>query len=358
MSKNTSPTFVINARFLTQKLTGVQRFAIEIAKQLKLMMPGIIFVAPSNIIHQDLAQQLSVIIVGKNKGVIWEQLDLPLYLKRNSRPLLINMCNVAPLFYSNQVITIHDIAFLVNPQWFSKNFVRFYKFLVPRIAKKARLIFTVSDFSKTEIIKYLDVDAAKIKVIYNGVSELPTPIPVKTDYGEYVLTVGSIDKRKNILNLVQAFGLIKHKDTKLIIVGDSNIIFNNVGNESLKAHQNIIFTGRVNDRELAGLYNEASLFVYPSLYEGFGIPPLEAMAYGCPTLVSDIGSLREVCGDASVYVNPLNVAEISKSIDLLIEDVALCGRLVEYGKQNIKRFSWETSARQIVDSITHLITQY
>ncbi|SDF86833.1 glycosyltransferase family 4 protein [Mucilaginibacter sp. P25] len=348
---------IINARFLTQKLTGVQRFAIEIAKQLKLMMPGIIFVAPSNIIHHDLAQQLGVIIIGKNKGVIWEQLDLPLYLKKNSSPLLINMCNVAPLFYNNQVITIHDIAFLVNPQWFSKNFVRFYKFLVPKISRKAKRIFTVSDFSKTEIVKYLHVEAAKIKVIYNGISELPSPTPVKSDYGKYILAVGSIDKRKNIQNLVQAFGSIKHRGIRLIIVGDSNSIFNNEDNAHLDVHPDIIFTGRVNDHELAGLYNKASLFVYPSLYEGFGIPPLEAMAQDCPTLVSDIDSLREVCGDASVYVNPLNVAEISKNIDLLIEDVALCGRLVENGKQNIKRFSWETSARQIVNSITDLITQ-
>ncbi|QTE39019.1 glycosyltransferase family 1 protein [Mucilaginibacter gossypii] len=348
---------IVNARFLTQKLTGVQRFAIEIAKQLKLMMPGIIFVAPSNIIHLDLAQQLGVIVIGKNKGVIWEQFDLPLYLKKNGSPLLINMCNVAPLFYNNQVITVHDVAFLVNPQWFSKNFVRFYKFLIPKISRKAKLIFTVSNFSKTEIVKYLHVETAKIKVIYNGISELPSPTPVNSDYGEYILAVGSIDKRKNIRNLVQAFGSIKHRGIRLIIVGDNNSIFNNEDNAHLDKHPDIIFTGRVNDQELAGLYNKASLFVYPSLYEGFGIPPLEAMAQGCPTLVSDIDSLREACGDASVYVNPLNVAEISKSIDLLIEDVALCGRLVENGKQNTKRFSWETSARQIVNSITDLITQ-
>ncbi|MDB5149465.1 MAG: hypothetical protein JWQ57_3485 [Mucilaginibacter sp.] len=348
---------VINARFLTQKLTGVQRFAIEIARQLKTMMPGVIFVAPSNIIHHEVAALLGAIVIGKRKGVTWEQIDLPLYLKKNNKPLLINLCNVAPLFYNNQVITIHDVAFLVNPQWFSKNFVRFYKFLMPRISKKAKLIFTVSDFSKAEIIRYLHADAAKIKVVYNSVSELPSPAPVKTNYGKYILAVGSIDKRKNILNLMQAFGLIKHKGFKLIIVGDNNDIFNNKGNDNLKTHQDIVFTGRVNDQELAGLYAGAWLFAYPSLYEGFGIPPLEAMAYGCPTLVSDIGSLREVCGEASIYVNQLNAADIAKGINLLIDDAALRDTLVKNGKQNIKRFSWDTSARQIVNSITFLITQ-
>lgn len=348
---------IINSRFLTQKITGVQRFAIEVAKQLKTMIPGAVFVAPSNIIHHELATQLGVTVIGKRKGVIWEQIDLPLYLNNNNKPLLINLCNVAPLLYGNQVITIHDVAFLVNPQWFSKSFVVFYRFLIPRIAKKARLIFTVSIFSRTEIITYLHQDVTKIKVIYNSVTELPPPAPIKTDYGKYILAVGSIDKRKNILNLVNAFGLIKHKGFKLIIVGDSNTIFNNDGNKNLKTHKDIIFTGRVTDNELAGLYASARLFVYPSLYEGFGIPPLEAMAYGCPTLVSDIESLREVCGSASVYANPLDPEDISKNIDLLINDVKLCNTLVKNGKQNIKRFSWETSAREIVNSITHLITQ-
>lgn len=347
----------VNARFLTQKLTGVQRFAIEIARQLKTMLPNVVFVAPADIIHQDMAAQLGVIIIGKHKGVMWEQIDLPLYLKKNNKPLLINLCNVAPLLYGNQVITIHDVAFLVTPQWFSKSFVLFYKFLIPRIARRARLIFTVSAFSKTEIIRYLHQDIAKIKIIYNGVSELPPPTSVKTDYGKYILAVGSIDKRKNILNLVNAFGLIKHKGFKLIIVGDSNTIFNNEGNENLKTHKDIIFTGRVTDNELAGLYTDAKLFVYPSLYEGFGIPPLEAMTYGCPTLVSDIDSLREVCDNASAYANPLDPEDISKNIDLLLNDIGLCNTLIKNGKQNIKRFSWETSAREIINSITHLITQ-
>ncbi|SEM71416.1 Glycosyltransferase involved in cell wall bisynthesis [Mucilaginibacter gossypiicola] len=348
---------IINARFLTQKLTGVQRFAIEIARQLNEMMPDLVFVAPSDIIHHEVAAELNVIIIGKCKGVMWEQLDLPLYLKRNNKPLLINLCNVAPLFYTNQVITIHDVASFVNPQWFSKNFVRFYKFLMPRISKKAKLIFTVSDFSKAEIIKYLHVDAVKIKVVYNGVSELPAPSFIETNYGKYILAVGSIDKRKNIQNLVEAFGLIKHKNFKLIIVGDSNAIFNNEGNENLKTRNDIIFTGRVNDHELANLYTGAQLFAYPSLYEGFGIPPLEAMAYGCPTLVSDIGSLREVCGNASMYINPLDTKEISKGIDLLIDDSTLRNTLVKNGNQNLKRFSWENSAMQIFNSITFLIAQ-
>jgi glycosyltransferase involved in cell wall biosynthesis len=346
---------VINARFLTQKLTGVQRFAIEIARHLKALMPSAKFVAPSNIIHHQLATELGVTIIGKRTGAAWEQIDLPLYLKKNEKPFLINLCNVAPLFYSNQAITLHDVAFLVNPGWFNKNFVRFYKFLIPRIAKKAQIVFTVSDFSKSEIVKYIGIDPRKIKVIYNGVSDLAIPKYTGAGYGRYILTVGSIDKRKNILNLIEAFKLTTSKYLKLIIVGDVNSIFNNRGNEMLKTNGNIIFTGRVDDAHLAGLYMQAQMFVYPSLYEGFGLPPIEAMQYGCPTLVSDIPSLREVCGDASLYLDPLDTNDISKKIELLLNDEDLRNSLIEKGKQNSNRFSWKVSAKQIVNTIENLI---
>ncbi|MBB6112432.1 Glycosyltransferase involved in cell wall bisynthesis [Mucilaginibacter lappiensis] len=342
---------LINARFLTQKLTGVQRFAVEIAKQIKQIMPSVVFVTPANIIHKELFIELGAKIIGSNKGVLWEQVDLPLFLIKSGKPLLINLCNLAPLFYSNQVITLHDVAFFVNPAWFSKKFVSYYKFLIPQISKKAKLIFTVSHFSKSEIIKYINVDPEKIKVIYNSVSDLPEVSKHEIDYGRYVLIVGSIDKRKNITNLIAAFNLILQKDFKLIIVGDVNAIFNNTGNENFKKQDDIVFLGRVNDTELAGLYSNALMFVYPSLYEGFGIPPLEAMAYGCPTIVSDIDSLKEICGDASLYVDPYNIEDISKSINLLAQDRALRNNLISRGRQNINRFSWKDSAKQIIDSI-------
>jgi glycosyltransferase involved in cell wall biosynthesis len=345
---------VINTRFLTQKLTGVQRFAIEIAKEIKKITPDVVFVSPANIIHKDLAAELGVKIIGNNKGVLWEQVDLPLFLIKANKPLLINLCNVAPLGYKNQIVTLHDMAFFTNSAWFSKNFVRYYKFLIPRISKRAKLIFTVSHFSKNEIVKYINVPPQKIKVVYNAVSDLVHPANPEADLGRYILVVGSIDKRKNISTLIEAFNLIPNKDFKLIIAGDVNSIFNNRGNETLNTHRDIIFKGRVSDHELADLYTNAQIFIYPSLYEGFGIPPLEAMAYGCPTIVSDIDSLREVCGDASVYVNPLSSKSISEGIKLLMKDEVLRNSLIEKGEKNITRFSWKLSAQLIVDSINSL----
>ncbi|QEC74794.1 glycosyltransferase family 4 protein [Mucilaginibacter ginsenosidivorax] len=345
---------IINARFLTQKLTGVQRFAIEIAKQLKVLIPMVRFVAPSNIIHHHLAEEFDVLIIGKRRGVVWEQIDLPIFLKKNGNPFLVNLCNAAPIFYGNQAITLHDVAFLVNPDWFNKNFVRFYKFLIPRIAKKARIVFTVSDFSKSEIVKYIGINPLKIKVIYNGISDLSTPIYTAEAYGNYILTVGSIEKRKNILTLIEAFNEMPNEGIKLVIVGDVSPIFNNQGNEMMKTNGNVVFAGRVDDAHLAGLYTNAQMFIYPSLYEGFGIPPLEAMAYGCPTIVSDIDSLKEVCAEASLYINPQSSKSISEGIMLLKNDEVLRNNFIVKGKRNIARFSWQLSARLIVDSITSL----
>lgn len=342
---------VVNARFLTQKLTGVQRFAIEVSKLLRIAMPSVVFVAPANIIHQDIAQQLQVKIIGKHTGVIWEQYDLPRFLNKNRKPLLVNFCNAAPLLYHNQIATIHDMAFMVNPDWFSKNFVRFYKFLIPRIAQRAKFILTVSEFSKREILKYLSVDAQKIGVVHNSITHLPVASLAQTEsYGKYVLVVGSIDKRKNIKKLIEAFKLIPDKELKLLIAGDISSIFN-YGEGDLNINEQMFLLGRVSDEQLCYLYKNALMFVYPSLYEGFGIPPLEAMNYQCPTIVSDIPSLREVCGIGSLYVNPDDVNDIAEKIILLANDEFLRNQLNERASVNLKKYSWQLTTNKIIDII-------
>lgn len=348
-------SIIINARFLTQQITGVQRFAIEISKALKKIRPSIQFVSPPDIIDQALAAELNVKIIGRNKGVLWEQIDLPVFLNKSKNPLLINLCNAAPLFYNNQVITIHDVAFIVNPAWFNKKFVLFYKFLIPRIAKKSKAIFTVSNFSKQEIIKYIKIEAEKIKVVYNSVSCFPGQGQAENKYGRYILSVGSIDKRKNISTLIEGFNIVKDVDLKLLIAGDVNSVFNNKKNINLKKkNERVSFLGRVSDAELSNLYLNALIFIYPSLYEGFGLPPLEAMYYNCPAIVSDIESLIEICNDASLYIDPNNPEDIARKIELLANDEFLRNELIKKGKQNIEKYSWEKSATIIANTIEHL----
>jgi glycosyltransferase involved in cell wall biosynthesis len=168
---------VVNSRFLTQNLTGVQRFAIEISFRLKeLLKDEIVFVAPNNIIQKDVAEHLGVKVIGVHLGHIWEQWDLPKWLRKNGNPLLLNLCNMAPVMYKNKISTVHDIAFVRYPQTFSKQFLAVYRFMIPWIISSSKKVLTVSEFSKQEIIEKYGIEQNKILVVYNAVNKKFMPI--------------------------------------------------------------------------------------------------------------------------------------------------------------------------------------
>jgi len=347
-------TIVINARFLTQKITGTQRYAVEVSKILSELNINTIFVSPNNVINEDIAYKLNFQKIGKFTGHLWEQFDLPFFLKKIGNPLLVNFVNTAPLFYKNQVVTIHDLAFLRHPEWFSKKFYLFYKFLIPKVAHSALKVITVSNFSKKEIISLLKIPEKKIEVVYGAVNKKFKPF-----YGEkenYILTVASLDPRKNFRNLILAFTKLKLRDYKLIIVGRKNRIFSNKElNFLITKISNIEFTGYISEEELIKLYQKAKLFIYPSLYEGFGLPPLEAMACGCPVVVSNVASLPEVCGDAAYYVDPYDVENIAEGMYKVLTDKVLRESLIKKGLERVKQFSWEKTAREILKVIESLL---
>ena len=346
----------INARFLTQPITGVQRFAIEICKELQKINENIIFVSPPDILHEDIAQLLKVKIIGYNKGHLWEKIDLPIYLRLHGNPLLISLCNTSPLFYSNQIVTIHDMTVFENSLWFSRKFALLYKLVFPIMVFNSQKVLTVSEFSKREIQKYLNVKTDKIEVISNSVDHCRVFTgESQNKYGKYVLCVGSVEPRKNLKNLIKAFELASlPNDYNLVIVGGKNKLFNSLSlDDNPKLLDKVIFTGYVSDEELSYLYKYAKIFVYPSLYEGFGIPPLEAMYYGCPTIVSNTSSLPEVCGDASVYVDPYNIADIANAItkQLLVTDIPQTAFI-----KHVSKYSWNRSALRLNSVIQTLVT--
>lgn len=349
----------INARFLTQKITGSQRFAIEISKQLKKINPSIKFATPKNIIHTDLAKLLEAEIIGKNMGHVWEQIDLPLYLRSKGNPLLLNLVNTAPLFYKNQIVTIHDLSFLRNPDWFSKKFYYYYRFLIPKIAKNSLKIITVSEFSKKEIINLLNISEENIKVIYCAISkEFQDIIKIDSNnnYGNYILAVSSLDPRKNFERLLLAYNRLTLKDTKLVIAGSKHKIFVDVKIKNfIRNNKNIILTGYVSDKVLVSLYRNAIVFVYPSIYEGFGLPPLEAMACGCPVVASNAASIPEVCCDAAYSVDPYNVDSIVEGIYKVLTDESLRQSLIQKGFERVKLFSWEKSAQKVIKIIEEVL---
>ncbi|WP_283685938.1 glycosyltransferase family 1 protein [Dysgonomonas sp. Marseille-Q5470] len=346
--------FVVNGRYLTQKATGVHRYAFEICNKLHEM--GVDFhVAVPNEIHPDYKFNFKVVKCGSLNTHLWEQISLPRYLKRIGSPLLISFTGCGPLNYSNQIMTIHDVSHERYPEWFSKNYYRFYHYMMPRIGKKAHAVLTVSEFSKKEIVDTLGINSEKIHVVHSNVPFHNKPsreeilnFTRNPEAERYILAVSSMDPRKNFVRLVEAFDKIKDKSVKLYIIGMSFKAFNTPDLQKLIG-ENVHLPGYIPDEKLQTMYQNALLSVYPSLYEGFGLPPLESMTYGCPVINSDIPALREVSQDAALYVDPYNVEDITQKIEQLLVDEPLRKELQEKGLLQIKKYSWDKSAKQVYE---------
>lgn len=346
--------FVVNGRYLTQKATGVHRYAFEICNKLHEM--GVDFhVAVPREINPDYKFSFKTVTCGSLKTHLWEQISLPGYLKKNGSPLLISFTGCGPLNYSNQIITIHDVSHERYPEWFSKNYYRYYHYMMPRIGRKAHAILTVSEFSKKEIVDVFGLEASKIHVVHSNVPFHTKPsaeeiLSHRPDPGaeKYIIAVSSMDPRKNFIRLAEAFNKIEDKSIKLYIIGMRFKAFNTPDLQKLVG-DNIHLPGYIDDEALQGMYQNALLSVYPSLYEGFGLPPLESMTYGCPAIAADIPALREVSEDAALYVNPYDVNDIANGISLLLKDNTLREELKVKGLAQIKKYSWEKSAKQVYE---------
>lgn len=343
--------FYVNARFLTQAITGVQRYSLEISLQLKQLMPTIRFVAPGNVMHPELAKLLDVQIIGTRTGHAWEQIDLPRFLKGNGSPLLVNLANTAPLLYRNKISTLHDIAFERFPENFSWRFRLAYQLATPWTIKRSLKVLTVSHFSKQEICAIYKTPTDKIVVIPNAVSDSFQPRATASTE-RYLLAVSSLNQQKNFHGLIDAFGLLEQSSHELYIVGSLNKNFADPGLvRKIESDSRIRLLGRVSDEQLISLYSGAAAFVYPSFYEGFGLPPLEAQACGCPVIAANAASLPEVCGDSALYCSPHDVRDIADKIDQLIASPELAQSLREKGTRNITRYSWKTSATSLLQVI-------
>jgi len=348
--------FVVNGRFLSQKATGIQRYAFEICN--KLHEWGVDFyVAVPKDINPDYKFAFKTVQCGTLSGQMWEQLSLLKYLKRQGSPLLISFSGCGPLNYTNQIITIHDVSHERHPEWFAKNYYRFYHYMMPRIGKKAHAVITVSEFSKNEIIQTLGITAEKIHVIHSNVpfhnkpsaeSILNYTSNAKSD--KFIIAVSNMDPRKNFIRLVEAFSKIKDKTVKLYIIGMQFKAFNTPDLQKL-VNENVVLPGFIDDDTLQEMYKNALFSIYPSLYEGFGLPPLESMTYGCPAVVSNIPALKEISQDAAFYVDPFDINDMTEKMNLMIEDNNLRQNLRLKGLEQIKKYSWDKSAKQVLELV-------
>lgn len=338
---------VVNARFLTQRITGVQRFGIELSIRLKKQYGDeIIFVTHPGIIHKELAKELNAIEIGISKSHLWEQIDLYLFLLQKGNPLLVSFGFTGPILYGNQIITIHDMSFLYYRKSFSRAFAMAYNFIIPKLAKKCLHVLTVSNSSKKDIVKELNIPLEKVTIVYNGLSKVFSDNnnvnKIIDNKERYILTVSSHHPRKNYKRLIKAFSKIDNDDLKLYVIGNKISLFSNSLNDNdYMLDKRVIFLRNISDEELALYYENSELFIYPSLYEGFGIPVIEAMSKGKTCVLSDIPVFREIGDDQVVYVDPLDVNSIRKGIEFALK--SNCKK--EYAK--LKDFTWDNSAKKV-----------
>jgi glycosyltransferase involved in cell wall biosynthesis len=348
-SRNAIGTTSVNGRFRVHRTTGLQRYAEELIARMDGRLSG-----PLEVI------QPRVKLTGF-AGHAWEQFILPI---RVGRGLLWSPCNTGPVSIRRQAVTIHDLFPLDHPEWFSANFVRIYRTVVPALIRRAQHLVAVSEYTKSRIIAAVPEAEAKTTVIHSGVGEQFHPGTVETASEaakraglasrDYLLSVSSIEPRKNVARILEAWrralpglprGLwlvLAGKPGKASVFGSADFT---------AVPDRVRFTGYVPDHLLPGLYAGARGFLFPTLAEGFGFPPLEAMASGVPVLTSSTSSLLEICRGAAHLVNPLDVDEIASGIYSLIFDTSLRERLRERGLARARQFSWDSTSRRTAELI-------
>lgn len=349
-------TISINGRFLTQPLTGVQRFAREMTRALDhRIASGAVphalkdvrwrLLAPGKAVDDLGLKAISVERFGSGPGHLWEQ--GPLFW-RSRRDTLIGFGGSGPVLHGDQVVVIHDVTLFRHPASFGRGYRMFHGALGYLLTRRAK-IGTVSNFSRKELAEVFRVPSAGIDVIYNATDHFAGLQPddgVIAQLGladtPFFLLVGTLKPNKNVEFAVRAFEALGAADHKLVVVGGTDpSVFRDIAPTS---KGNLIFPGRLTDEEIAALQRRAVAFVFPSLYEGFGIPPLEAMMQGCPVLAADIPPVREACGDAVRYFDPLKTETLVEAMRTISADAPLRRELMQAGHDNAKRFSWDGSA--------------
>lgn len=349
--------FAINGKFASQRITGVQRVGYELAMAFQRLFPedtDLPLLLPVDA-RTDLDLPQSKTVGRWLKGSPWEQLALPLATRGRT---LLSLCNMGPLFARRQVVMMHDVAVYDLPENYSWKFRLWYRFAFSILKRSASHIVTVSEFSKKRITARLGIDESRISVVWNGVdhfgriaadSSILSRLNLQND--GYVLVVGNLSVGKNLARVLAAIERLSERyDWKFVIVGGCDLrIFNPKAKAGYDLSTNIVAAGFVSDGELRALYENAACFVFPSLYEGFGLPPLEAMSCGCPVIVSREASLPEICGDAAVYCDARSVEDIADKVALLMGDAALRDAWRARGIEHARQFRWERSARQLLD---------
>jgi glycosyltransferase involved in cell wall biosynthesis len=352
--------FAINGKFTSQPVTGVQRVAYELtrAMQMDARLGGELEVfVPQN------AMEPGTLLKHLRRfpwlrGTLWEQITLPVAARGMT---LLNLCNTNPLFKRGQVVMVHDMAIYDVPHGFSRKFRLWYRICFAMLRRTHPMILTVSTFSKSRICHHLKIDESRIAVVHPAADHLDriaADAAVMSRLGlakdGYCVIVGSLDPRKNLQRVLEAVGKLEHlSELKFVVVGgrNSRIFHTDDAQHSGNAANSsqVVWAGFVSDGELKALYENAGCLIFPSLYEGFGLPPLEAMYCGCPVIASSCTSIPEACGEAAMYCDATSADDIAAKISQMMNDADLRQRHRTMGLLHAREFRWEYSAQKALE---------
>ncbi|MEI6883260.1 MAG: glycosyltransferase family 1 protein [Bacteroidota bacterium] len=369
-------------RLFRRKKHGMDMVALELVKNLMKIdyeNEYYIFVKKDENPCLESIRNFNIVELESKSYPIWEQKSLPIAAKKAGCEILHCTSNTAPIYTSIPlVVTLHDIIYMESLSLFKKGFSNYQKFgniyrrmVIPRVAKKCIKLITVSEYSKNRISTFFHIDDSRIKAIYNGVSPHFHPTTnneiisnIKLSYKlpeKFVLFLGNTDPKKNTIGVLRAISIFnKTSEDKIHLVMldfEKEALINLIDKVRDKDLINYItLPGYVNYSDLPGIYSMSSIFLYPSLTEGFGIPILEAMACGTPVITSNTSSMPEIGGNAAIFIDPYKPEQIADAIALLLSDPEKCKQLVTLGFEQSKKFTWRNMATEVLDVYTEILS--
>jgi len=366
----------IDARFAVHKRRGIGNYALKLVDNLARIDSSneyVIYIDKEDV-NKVLPQKSNFKIkkISPSNYLVWEQIVLPVHAKKDGVDILHCTGNTAPILLDKRirlVISVHDVMYLKDYSELPRSASRYQrmgrlyrKAVVPKTVSRLSMVLTVSEFSKKDIMRHIpELDGDRIEVVYEAASENSGQVDkilalqkIRNKFGidcNYILTLGALDPRKNTELVIKKFIELKNESNindKLLVVGIPNwkqTKFYNIVRES-DFKEGVIFADFVSEDDLMLLYNGASIFLYPSLYEGFGMPLLEAMACGTPVVTSNVASMPEIAGDAAFLINPNSGEELKAAVMKLLNDENLRNNLIARGLKQAKGYSWIKMAQR------------